>query len=151
MHELRRVRRVCPQVSIVGQRGDGRSASSEDDALFGKAWLSRAFSINISIRFMAQRAGAARQPCHHGNRSCWFCPSGGRRPPPTIMRRASELLRVIAKPLLDGSDSGSQTEALKGAVHILPSRSRLGTSASDEGVVTVVMALLSFAESAPRA
>ena len=69
----------------------------------------------------------------------------------TIMRRASELLRVIAKPLLDGSDSGSQTEALKGAVHILPSRSRLGTSASDEGVVTVVMALLSFAESAPRA
>jgi hypothetical protein len=73
------------------------------------------------------------------------------RPPPTIMRRASELLRVIAKPLLDGSDSGSQTEALKGAVHILPSRSRLGTSASDEGVVTVVMALLSFAESAPRA
>jgi len=38
------------------------------------------------------------------------------------MRRASELLRVIAKPLLDGSDSGSQTEALKGAVHILPSR-----------------------------
>jgi hypothetical protein len=73
------------------------------------------------------------------------------RPPPTIMRRASELLRVIAKPLLDGSDSGSQTEALKGAVHILPSRSRLDTSASDEGVVTVVMALLSFAESAPRA
>ena len=72
------------------------------------------------------------------------------RPPPTIMRRASELLRVIAKPLLDGSDSGSQTEALKGAVHILPSRSRLGTSASDEGVVTVVMALLSFAGRHPE-
>jgi hypothetical protein len=30
-----------------------------------------------------------------------------------ILRRASELLRVIAKHLLDGSDSGSQTEALK--------------------------------------
>jgi hypothetical protein len=28
----------------------------------------------------------------------------------TIMRRASELLRVIAKHLLDGSDSGRQTE-----------------------------------------
>jgi hypothetical protein len=38
----------------------------------------------------------------------------------TIMRRAGELLRVIAKHLLDGSDSGRQTEALKGAVHILP-------------------------------
>ena len=37
----------------------------------------------------------------------------------TIMRRAGELLRVIAKHLLDGSNSGSQTEALKGAVHIL--------------------------------
>lgn len=30
----------------------------------------------------------------------------------TIMRRASELLRVIAKHSLDGSDSGRQTEAL---------------------------------------
>jgi hypothetical protein len=38
------------------------------------------------------------------------------------MRRAGELLRVIAKHLLDRSDSGRQTEALKGAVHILPSR-----------------------------
>ena len=34
---------------------------------------------------------------------------------------------------------GCQTEALKGAVHILQAVSRLGTSASDEGVVTVVM------------
>jgi hypothetical protein len=69
----------------------------------------------------------------------------------TIMRRASEPLRVIAKHLLDGSDSGSQTEALKGASTSCQAVSRLGTSASDEGVVTVVMALLSFAESAPRA
>jgi hypothetical protein len=44
----------------------------------------------------------------------------------TIMRRASELLRVIAKHLLDGSDSGRQTEAFKGAVHILPSRLKAG-------------------------
>ena len=65
------------------------------------------------------------------------------------MRRAGELLRVIAKHLLDGSDSGRQTEALKGAVHILPSRLKAGTSASDEGVVTVVMALLSIADSTP--
>ena len=44
----------------------------------------------------------------------------------TIMRRASELLRVIAKHLLDGSNSGRQTKALKGAVHILPSRLKAG-------------------------
>ena len=44
----------------------------------------------------------------------------------TIMRRAGELLRVIAKHLLDGSDSGRQTEALEGAVHILPSRLKAG-------------------------
>jgi len=44
----------------------------------------------------------------------------------TIMRRAGELLRVIAKHLLDGSDSGRQTEALKGAVHILPSGLKAG-------------------------
>jgi hypothetical protein len=67
------------------------------------------------------------------------------------MWRAGELLRVLAKHLLDGSDSGRQTEALKGAVHILPSLSRLGASASDEGVVIVVIALLSFADSTPRA
>ena len=44
----------------------------------------------------------------------------------TIMWRAGELLRVLAKHLLDGSDSGRQTEALKGAVHILPSRLEAG-------------------------
>jgi hypothetical protein len=33
----------------------------------------------------------------------------------TIMRRAGELLRVLAKHLLDGSDPGRQTEALEGA------------------------------------
>src|SRR5262249_36426664 len=64
----------------------------------------------------------------------------------TMMRRAGELPRVLAKHLLDGSDPGRQTEALKGAVHILPSR----LEASDEGVVIVVMALLSFADSTPR-
>jgi hypothetical protein len=42
------------------------------------------------------------------------------------MRRAGELLRVLAKHLLDGSDPGRQTEALKGAVHILPSRLEAG-------------------------
>jgi hypothetical protein len=35
----------------------------------------------------------------------------------TIMRRAGELLRVLAKHLLDGSNPGRQTEALEGAVH----------------------------------
>src|SRR5262249_13847460 len=53
----------------------------------------------------------------------------------TIMRRAGELPCVLAKHLLDGSDPGRQ----------------LGTSASDEGVIIVVMALLSFADSTPRA
>jgi hypothetical protein len=37
-----------------------------------------------------------------------------------------ELLRVIATRVLDGSDSGSQTEGLKGAVHILSSRLKAG-------------------------
>src|SRR4029453_505341 len=40
----------------------------------------------------------------------------------TMMRRAGELPRVLAKHLLDGSDPGRQTEALEGTVHILPSR-----------------------------
>jgi len=43
-----------------------------------------------------------------------------------IMRRAGELPRILAKHLLDGSDSGRQTEALQGAVHILPSRLKAG-------------------------
>jgi hypothetical protein len=38
-----------------------------------------------------------------------------------MMRRAGELPRVLAKHLLDGSDPGRQTEALKAAAHILPS------------------------------
>jgi transposase-like protein len=38
------------------------------------------------------------------------------------MRRAGKLLGVLAQHLLDGSDPGRQTEALEGAVHILPSR-----------------------------
>jgi hypothetical protein len=42
------------------------------------------------------------------------------------MRRASEPLRVIAKHSLDGTDSGRQTKALEGAVHILPSRLKAG-------------------------
>jgi hypothetical protein len=41
------------------------------------------------------------------------------------MRRAGELLRVIAKHF-NGSDSGRQTEAIKGAVHIFPSRLKAG-------------------------
>jgi hypothetical protein len=53
-------------------------------------------------------------------------PAGADAAPATIMRRADELLRVIAKHLLDASDSGRQTEALKGAVHILPSRLKAG-------------------------
>src|SRR5262249_18177996 len=44
----------------------------------------------------------------------------------TIMGRAGELLRVLAKHLFDGSDPSRQTEALKGAVHILPSRLEAG-------------------------
>ena len=45
----------------------------------------------------------------------------------TIMRSAGELLlRVLAKHLFDGSDPSRQTEALKGAVHILPSRLEAG-------------------------
>src|SRR2546430_3125263 len=44
----------------------------------------------------------------------------------TIMRRAGELLRVLAKHLFHGSDPGRQTEALKGAVHILPSHLEAG-------------------------
>jgi hypothetical protein len=67
----------------------------------------------------------------------------------TSMRYAGELLRVLTKHLLDGSDPGRQTEALKGAVHSLPSRLEAGTSASDEGLIVVVMALLSFADSTP--
>ena len=38
------------------------------------------------------------------------------------MRRAGELLGVLAQHLLNRSDPGRQTEALEGAVHILPSR-----------------------------
>jgi len=44
----------------------------------------------------------------------------------TIMRRAGELLRVLAKHLFDGSDPGRETEALNEAVHILPSRLEAG-------------------------
>src|SRR5262249_49435326 len=46
--------------------------------------------------------------------------------PATVMSRADELLRVLAKHLLDGSDPGRQTEALEGAVHILPSHLQAG-------------------------
>jgi hypothetical protein len=48
---------------------------------------------------------------------------------------------------LDGSDPGRQTEALEGAVHILPSRLEAG----HERELIVGMALLSFADSTPRA
>ena len=42
------------------------------------------------------------------------------------MRRAGELLCVLAQHLLDGSNPGRQTEALERAVHILPSRLKAG-------------------------
>src|SRR5262249_59518157 len=42
------------------------------------------------------------------------------------MTRAGELPCVLAKHLLDGSDPGGRTEALEGAVHILPSRLKAG-------------------------
>jgi hypothetical protein len=73
----------------------------------------------------------------------------------TIMRRAGELLRVLAKHLLDGSDSGRQTEALKGAVHTLPSRletrpSLTGSSArANRAGIVVVAALAANAEGPP--
>src|SRR5262249_27757697 len=60
-------------------------------------------------------AGDAQQPCQR-----W--PT---RPPHTTMRRAGELLRTQSI-LFDGSDPGRQTEALKGAVHMLPSRLEAG-------------------------
>src|SRR6516165_10251161 len=44
----------------------------------------------------------------------------------TTMRRAGELLCLLAKHLFDGSDPGRQTETVKGAVHILPSRLEAG-------------------------
>src|SRR5262245_49571082 len=37
------------------------------------------------------------------------------------MRHAGELLGIRAQHVLDGSDPGRQTEAIKGTVHILPS------------------------------
>ena len=59
----------------------------------------------------------------------------------TAMRRCGELLRILALHLFDGSDPGRQTKALFTSCQAV---SRLGTSASDKGVVIVVMALLSF-------
>jgi hypothetical protein len=67
------------------------------------------------------------------------------------MRRAGELLGVLARHLLDAANPGCQTEALERTVHIVPTASRLGTSAGDEGMVVLVMALLFFADSTPRA
>jgi hypothetical protein len=42
------------------------------------------------------------------------------------MRRAGELLGVLAQHLLDGANPGCQTEALKRTVHIVPSRLKAG-------------------------
>ena len=42
------------------------------------------------------------------------------------VRRAGKLLGVIAQHLLNRSDPGRQTEALKGTVHILPGRLKAG-------------------------
>jgi hypothetical protein len=62
------------------------------------------------------------------------------RPPPRLCGvPAGELLRVLAKHLLDGSNPGRQTEALEVLSTSCQAVLRLGTSASDEGVVIVVM------------
>ena len=60
------------------------------------------------------------------------------------VRRASELLDI--KHVFDSADPGHQTGALERAGHILQAVSRLGTSASDEGMLIAEMALLSSAE-----
>src|SRR5260221_10974825 len=110
------------------------------------ARLSLRVDTLISIRFMAQRPSqsSACAALQVGSATSW--PSQLRTrgrctttlPPrkpifpqrwptrPPLMRRAGEPLRVLAKHLLDGSDPGRQTEALKGAVHILPSRLEAG-------------------------
>jgi hypothetical protein len=80
---------------------------------------------------------AAHPGAMHGNLATmetdfpWSCPSGGDAASATIMQRAGELPRVLAKHLLDGSDPGRQTEALEGTVHILPSSLQAGHSAND--------------------
>src|SRR5262245_876866 len=69
-------------------------------------------------------AGDAQQPCHHGSRSfLWSCPSGGRR---GLRYDYAARRRVAARPRKAFVHPGRQTEALKGAVHILPSRLEAG-------------------------
>jgi hypothetical protein len=42
------------------------------------------------------------------------------------IRRPGELLRIIAKHLLDRADAGRQTQPLEGPIHISPSRLETG-------------------------
>jgi hypothetical protein len=95
---------------------------------------------------------------HHGNLatmetdlSLGPAPAVADAASPTIMRRARGPLRVLAKHLLDGSEPGVRQKRSKELSTSCQAVLRLGTSASDEGVVIVVMALLSFADSTPRA
>ena len=70
----------------------------------------------------------------------------------TAMRRAGKLLCVLAQHSLNGSNPGAQTKKRSNELSTAcQAASRLGTSASDEGMVIVVMALLSCADSTPRA
>ena len=82
----------------------------------------------------------------------------GRASPPAgpfriaAVARTSEPLGVLAQHLLQRSDAGGQTKAFK---YEMPTSShalsRLGAGGIGETMVACVMALLSFAESAPRA
>src|SRR5262249_13027764 len=97
-------------------------------------------------------AGDAQQPCHHENRSFpWSCPSGGRRglrydyaAPASCCASSQSICSMAPIPPVRQKRSKELSTSCQAV-------SRLGTSASDEGVVIVVMALLSFADSTPRA
>jgi hypothetical protein len=66
------------------------------------------------------------------------------------IRGSGELLRIITEHLLDRADAGRQTEPLELSTSC-QAVSRLGTSANNGVVVVLVMALLPFADSSPRA
>jgi len=69
----------------------------------------------------------------------------------TIMPRPGELLRVLESICSMAPIPAVRQKRSKELSTSCQAVSRLGTSASDEGVVIVVMALLSFADSTPRA
>jgi hypothetical protein len=70
---------------------------------------------------------------------------------PSAMAVSGEPLRVIAQHLLQRSDAGRQTKRSNELSTSCQAASRLGASVIGEGVVVFVMALLSFADSSPRA